>query len=263
MKENTLFEWAFFPKYNEAIRFLAEEMAEDEQWDFSYYNENNKKYSILKSYLEHTFKKIKEEKKIKTAKQNKYAAFNTGLFTKYFEEIYAFFEKYKNPRPGFSTPFCFKAFLKESNGELLRHFSSDLPERADYFQNPSRLIFNPKLNIIIDRDHIIEDNIHRFPSYLQNAHRDAVRRVLDGATQEAQNRAKANYKIAVPQYYNGKIQLLLPLYLTEGAQQPDLALAIQPLEDDKAYIAKTCLTLRMAYNNARLIVKPHSDWLRP
>lgn len=71
-----------------------------------------------------------------------------------------------------------------------------------------------------------------------------------------------NYKIAVPQYYDGKIQLLLPLCLTSGSPNPDLALVVHRL-NDKTYTARTCLTLKMAYNNARLIVKPQSNWLKP
>jgi len=38
-----------------------------------------------------------------------------------------------------------------------------------------------------------------------------------------------NYKIAVPQYYDGKIQLLLPLCLTSGSPNPDLALVVHSL----------------------------------
>ena len=41
-----------------------------------------------------------------------------------------------------------------------------------------------------------------------------------------------------------------------------LALAIHKISAD-TYTARTCLTLKMAYNNARLIVKLQSVWLRP
>ena len=84
----------------------------------------------------------------------------------------------------------------------------------------------------------------------------------EGAIGEIQKRVRTNYKLAVPQYYKGRIQLLLPLRLTPGSPNPDLALAIHKVSPD-AYTARTCLTLKMAYNNARLIVKPQSDWLKP
>lgn len=89
-----------------------------------------------------------------------------------------------------------------------------------------------------------------------------IRRRLDGAIEEVKKRVKTNYKLAVPQFYNNRIQLLLPLNLTAGSPNPDLALAIHKISAD-TYTARTCLTLKMAYNNARLIVKPQSVWLRP
>ena len=88
-----------------------------------------------------------------------------------------------------------------------------------------------------------------------------MRRQLTGAIDEVIRQVKTNYKIAVPQYFNRKTQLLLPLCLTPGSKNPDLALVIYKL-DEFNYCARTCLTLEMAYMNARLIVKPQSDWLK-
>ena len=90
-----------------------------------------------------------------------------------------------------------------------------------------------------------------------------MRRQLHGAIDDVIKKVKTNYKIAIPQYFSGKIQLLLPLCLTSGSPNPDLALVIDKISGQDIYSAKTCLTLKMAYNNARLIVKPQSDWLRP
>ena len=44
-------------------------------------------------------------------------------------------------------------------------------------------------------------------------------------------------------------------------QTPDLALACEKKEDGSCYLGRTCLTMEMAYNNARLIAKPESEWL--
>ena len=38
-------------------------------------------------------------------------------------------------------------------------------------------------------------------------------------------RVSANYKLAIPQYYEGKIQLLLPLCLMSDTK-PDIAIAV-------------------------------------
>ena len=72
----------------------------------------------------------------------------------------------------------------------------------------------------------------------------------------------ANYKMAVPQYYSGKIQLLLPLCLVDP-NKPDLALVVSKNSVGNYYQGHTCLTLEMAYNNARLNAKPESNWLQP
>jgi hypothetical protein len=254
-----LFKFAFIPKYENAIQYLGDNLADKEDWDFS--DSNQKNNSILKNYLEFTFRKLKNEKKIAFTKDNKYSCFNTGLLTENLEDIFAFFEEYKNHRAGLQTPYCFKAFLKKSDSSLLRHFPGYLPDIANYFDKPELLLFNPKFELIPDIDHIINDNIARFPPHLHRADDAELRRQITGAIEDVRKRARTNYKIAVPQYYNGKIQLLLPLSLTSGSPNPDLALVVHKL-NDKMYTARTCLTLKMAYNNARLIVKPQSNWLK-
>jgi hypothetical protein len=255
-----LFEFAYFPDWHNQIKYLAEELAADEEWDFS--DSQTKSYSILKNYLEFTFRRLKSESKITYTTNNKYACFNTGLVTNNYEDIFAFFEEYQNPRRNESVPFCFKAFLKESDREIIKHFSDNLPDVANYFKEPEKLIFNPKCKIIADIDHIIQDNHDRFPAHLQGTGDDNLRRYLHGAIEEIKTRVKTNYKLAVPQFFKGRIQLLLPLRLTPGSPNPDLALVVEK-ENDSTYSARTCLTLKMAYNNARLIVKPGSEWLQP
>ena len=255
-----LFKFALFPNYENAIIFLADNLADQEAWDFS--DSKTKNNSILKNYLEFTFRKLQQEKKIVFTTDNKFACFNTGLVTENLEDIFAFFEEYKNPKVGFTTPFCFKAFLKKSDNNILRHFSNSIPDVANFFDKPDLLIFNPKCDLIPDLDHIIDDNLARFPTHLQSADDAELRRQLVGAIDETKKKVRSNYKVAVPQYYDNKIQLLLPLCLTSGSPNPDLALVTHKL-NDTTYTARTCLTLRMAYNNARLIVKPQSNWLKP
>jgi Domain of unknown function (DUF3825) len=255
-----LFSFAVYPNYNDTIKFLAEDLASNEEWDYS--DSHIKTYPILKNYLEFTFRKLKQEGKVIYTAGNKFACFNTGLVTSNLEDIFAFFEEYRNPRPGSTVPFCFKAFLKESDNNILRHFSGNIPDIANFFEKPELLIFNPKCRLIPDIDHIIQDNLSRFPLHLQRADNGELRRQIVGSIDEIKKKVRTNYKIAVPQYYDGKIQLLLPLCLTAGSPNPDLALVVHKLNED-TYTARTCLTLKMAYNNARLIVKPQSNWLRP
>lgn len=259
--ESELFTFAYFPNYDKAVEFLAENLADQEDWDFS--DAVSKKYSILKNYLEHIFRKVKSESKVAYTNNNSHSCFNTGLVTKHLEPIYAYFEAYRTPKEGGTTPpYCFKAFLKESDIQFLQIFPDNHPDIADFFQKPEDLIFNPRCKLIPQLDHIIEDNLTRFPAHIQALDESEINRRLVGAIEEVKKRVKTNYKLAVPQFYNNRIQLLLPLNLTPGSPNPDLALAIHKISND-TYTARTCLTLKRAYNNARLIVKPQSSWLKP
>lgn len=258
--QSQLFLFAYIPNYHVAIKFLGESLADNEEWDFM--DVHVKKDSILKNYLEFTYRRLRHEDKICYTHDNKFASFNTGLVTTNLEDIFAFFEEYRNPRPGTRTPYCFKAFVKKSDNLFLRHFSKNIPEVANYFEKPELLLFNPKYDLIPDIDHIIGDNRLRFPSHLQGSDDADIRRHLIGAIDEVKKKVRTNYKIAVPQYFSNKIQLLLPLCLTSGSPNPDLALVVHKIEGN-TYTARTCLTLKMAYNNARLIVKPLSTWLTP
>ena len=255
----SLYKFAFFPKFDESIEFLANNLCDSEQWDFS--SSQNKTYSILKNYIFHTYNRVVAEGKLVFTSDNKYSAFNTGLVTRNYEDIIALFEQYKNPKSG-KSPYYFKAFVKRSESRVITHFSDNLPVTANYFEKPEDLIFNPKCELIADIDHIIEDNLNRFPTHLQSATADELQRALFGSIDEVKKKVKTNYKIAIPQFYKNKIQLLLPLCLTPGSPNPDLALVTHKV-NNTAYTARTCLTLNMAYNNARLIVKPQSNWLKP
>jgi len=256
----SLYQFAYFPTFDDSIEFLANNLCDSEQWDFTSSQSNT--HSILKNYIFHTYNKIKSENKLVFTSDNKFAAFNTGLVTRNYEDIIAFFEEYKNPRSSNNSPYYFKAFLKRSESRIITHFSGNLPLAANYFDKPEDLIFNPKCELIADIDHIIEDNLDRFPAHLQSATPDELQRALFGSIDEVKKKVKTNYKIAIPQYYKNRIQLLLPLCLTPGSPNPDLALVTHKV-NSTTYTARTCLTLNMAYNNARLIVKPQSDWLKP
>lgn len=82
----------------------------------------------------------------------------------------------------------------------------------------------------------------------------------------ALSRVSWNYKTAIPVYFitDKKMQLLLPLAL-EDKNRIDVALVCdhvyRPEDGVNNYQGKTILTLEMAYNNARLITRPDSDWL--
>jgi len=54
------------------------------------------------------------------------------------------------------------------------------------------------------------DNIERFPDSLTTMDTYQLSNLLQGTINDAKKRVKRNYKAAIPQYSNGKLQLLLP-----------------------------------------------------
>lgn len=221
-------------KYTEQLS----QIASSENWSNNTYPNNG----VLRNYIVKTYDKLTSEKKIIIG-QN-YALFNTGLFTKYYEPIYAY---QKGTEISFLTAY-----------ELSGLGISDRPERANYFEKPELLLFDWHHPIDIHYEHILDDeeNKARLPKEFLNS--SSMINTLNGAINTMKKRVSANYKLAIPQYYKGNIQLLLPLCLL-SYNKPDVAIAVT--KKDTCYQGHTCLTLDMAYNNARLIAKPESNWL--
>lgn len=235
--------------YNGKIQELAD--MSPEQWTF-----NNKTINgILKNYLQFTLNKLLEEDKV--IETDRYAVFNTGLFTQFYEPIYFYLEP---NTAGGDQKWYLKQIATEYN--LGYYGVTNIPDRANYFQNPELLIFDAKCKINVHFEHILKDpdNVARMPEEIKNS--SNIQSALIGAIDIMKKKVTANYKIAVPQYFDGKIQLLLPLYLLERPE-PDLALVVTKNASGNSYQGHTCLTLEMAYNNARLIAKPDSNWLIP
>lgn len=183
--------------------------------------------------------------------------FNTGLYTVYYEPIFTYFTKNKIPDrqiwylDGFYTSY-----------QLSMMGIVNWPKRANYFNDPSSLVFDTNCDIFPQYPHIFGDpvNFLRIPE----AERESPNKTMlfDGAVKRAKHMIDANYKTAVPQYYKGRIQLLIPICLVSESI-PDLALVVSKNEAGNQYLGHTCLTLDMAYNNARLIARPDSAWLKP
>ncbi len=107
----------------------------------------------------------------------------------------------------------------------------------------------------------IGEQIHSF-GFIENSGNNefAIRSALDGAISAAKRRVRRNYKTAIPQFHRGRLQLLLPLCLIRP-DRADLALVVA--RENRVYRASTVLTLDMAYNNARLVARPDTEWLDP
>lgn len=245
-----LYNYMYWGDYNKRMEELA--VLTKEKWSFDERNDN----SILKNYMKYTYWKLESENKVIRTKY--YTLFNTGLFTPLYEPIYVYGVK---AAFGSITEWEFSNYYTEY--ELGNLGIIELPDRANYFEDPSLLIFNTNCKINIQYKHILEDeeNKNRLYSILGDDNINIVS-LLRGEIEIVKKKVAANYKIAVPQYFSGNIQLLLPLCLLDGVN-PDLALVVSKSASGDVYQGHTCLTLEMAYNNARLIAKPETNWLLP
>ena len=222
-------------KYTDQLSKIVDK----EKWSNNTYSNNG----ILANYIVKTYDKLISEKKIVIG-QN-YALFNTGLFNKFFDHIYAYQS---------GTDISFLTGYELSNIGI-----SDRPEKANYFEHPELLLFDWHYPIDVHYKHILDDekNRERLPKeFLESENKINI---INGALDTMKKKVSANYKLAIPQYYDGKIQLLLPLCLMSD-DIPDVALTVT--KKNNCYQGHTCLTLDMAYNNARLIAKPESSWLK-
>lgn len=248
------YEFGFMPKFDENIEYLKG-MAEPEDWEYQNTSVNYS-HPILRNYIKYTYQRIAEEKKISVTADEEFCCWNTGLITNSQEPIFILFEKNKltNSKPYWH----FWKFCRKGEWELNK-FSS-IPDMAHYFDDPSVLVYDSRKELRVNAEHIIADNLTRFPSSLQQMNAFGLQNLVKGAVDSAVERARRNYKTAIPQYYQGNIQLLLPISLLDP-QKADLALVVERFTD--FYRGSTCLTLDMAYNNARQLARPDRDWLQP
>lgn len=250
--------FAFLPAFEEAIDDLASNLAHKENWDYRH-TKSTRPYPVLRNYVYHTFARLEAEGKImETAgeKGRHVACINTGLATERQEAIFALFVQ--NLKPALGTPeWVFDGFNKESDRALT--YFAHRPDLPDYFSEPGELLYDMRVELVVDLDHIIGDNRDRFPSEIQN-NEYAIRSALDGAISAAKRRVRRNYKTAIPHFHRGRLQLLLPLCLVHP-ERADLALVVA--RENQVYRASTVLTLDMAYNNARLVARPDTEWLDP
>ena len=188
-----LFDYGWFKDFHGCIEELKS-MAMKEDWD---YKKNPiGKNPILENYIRHTFVKVYEEGKV--LEQHGYAIFNTGLVTDYQEEIYGLFQK--NRRPG-TIQWFFIGWRKASDRELMKF--SCLLDNANYFENSSDLIYDTRLELRPNVNHIIDNNIARFPTALQTMDKYQLGILLEGTIKDAIRRIRRNYKTAVGPWRRG------------------------------------------------------------
>ena len=120
------------------------------------------------------------------------------------------------------------------------------------------MYFDPNREIRINVEHILGDqeNVARLPEAIRTAWNLPL--LLQTAVEMSRRKAQTDLNVVAVQMFHSQVQYLLPIYMTR-MDQPDLAMALSMM--DGYYLGHTCLTLEMAYVNARLLARPSAGWL--
>lgn len=259
-----LFASAYVPYWYLQLDELAK-LALPEPWRFKNtgHATKNADTPILERYIHSIYKKQvidynNEKNPEQAAKffhvENEHACFHTGLYTRRYKPIYACFDR--NKKRNSTLYWHFKGFFDEMAPWL--RYISPLPKKPSYYMTQYGVNYNPEWSIRVNVDHILgdEENLSRIPAEIREAQNLPL--LLETAVELARRKAVVEPSIVVPQGYQGRVQYLLPICLTD-MEQPDLAMTLTIM--DGYYLGNTCLTLEMAYLNARLLSRPVAHWL--
>ena len=149
---SNLYDFAFCPEpcYDRLVY-----LADPEDWGL-----NNR---ILKNYLSFSFSRAvflterdaeqKSPSNLPLVFDDGRCLFNTGLYTRRYENIYGLFEP--NTKPDARQHWFLKGFFKESDPALVAF--EYLPCRVHFAEDPSELVFDYRLPIRSNIDHILGD----------------------------------------------------------------------------------------------------------
>lgn len=175
---SNVYDFAFCPEpcYDRLV-----DLADPEDWGPS--------NRILKNYLSFSFSRavfLTERDVDQTAPSNlplvfddDRCLFNTGLYTRRYETIYGLFEP--NTKPDARQRWFLKGFFKESDPMLVSF--EYLPCRVRFAEDPSELVFDYRLPIRSNIDHILgdEENLTRIPASLMGEGNSLLlRRAFEG-----------------------------------------------------------------------------------
>lgn len=259
-----LFNFAYVPDWYGQLEELKD-MALPESWQFkkNVYDTKNTDTPILERYIHIVFRKqsidynTAENQEMASTYfhiENECACFHTGLYTKQYKGIYAYFSR--NKKQESMREWYLQGFCDELSPKL--KYIEPLPKKPNYQMFRLGVNFNPEWSIRVNVEHILGDaeNLERIPLKIRKAKNLPL--LLETGVELARRKAIIEPGIIVPQGYQGKIQFLMPIYLT-NMKKPDLAMTLSVM--DGYYVGNTCLTLEMAYLNARTFSKPVAPWL--
>lgn len=259
-----LFDFAYIPDWYEQLEMLKE-TALPEPWSFkkTKYLYKNQATPILERYIQHVFRRqacnynLAKEKRLAGNYlfiNEEFACFHTGLYNRRYKAIYGVFSQNRKPESTF--PWFFQGFVDEMSPFMLQ--AEPLPQKPTYDMAQCGAQYNQGWNIRVNVEHILsdEENLERIPPKIRRVKNLPL--LLETAVEYARRKADVDYSIVVPQLYKNRLQFLLPICLS-NMERADMAMALSTM--DGYYLGHTCLTLEMAYLNARMVGKPAAPWL--
>lgn len=241
--------------WENAFARLADK-ARTEPW-ITGYRKNGREYPVLAAYLNHTFLRLQEQDKIRYNAEDNRACLNTGLQTPNGLDIYATFYRnlaaHEYDQPDWTLFGFFDAY-----SDRVREFDP-LPQMATYIDNPLDLVLDFRLPLEADYRQIVHDFEERLPNVLWG-NPMLAQSALEGAATRAMDRARRQYNLAVPAWFNNRVQLLLPLSLL-NLQQTDLALLVERDDEAERYVVRSISSLDVAYVHARILAPIGHQWL--
>ncbi len=258
-----LFDFAYIPTWYEQLHDLSE-MAIPEPWSFKRpaFQSVNDETPILERYIHQVFSKLAidynnappEELNRIMYIRNEFCCFHTGLFTESYQPIYMCFDR--NKKQDTLKPWYFKGFVTQDSPRL--RYIHPLPLKPSFPTDSATAFYQPDWDIRVHTNHILKDDENRMRLPAQIRDNWNLPLLLETAVEMARRKAMLDWSIVVPQVFQGRIQYLLPIYMT-NPDKPDLAMTLSLMEG--YYIGHTCLTLQMAYQNARMLYRPTVKWL--
>lgn len=259
-----LFEFAYVPDWYGHLAEL-ERLALPESWKFRKPSRETKNADtpILERYIHTIFRKqvidFNSESDPRKADsifhlENECVCFHTGLYTPQYKGIYGYFER--NNFSDSLRDWYFRGFCDELSPKL--RYIEPLPQKPVYHMAQSGINFNPEWPIRVNVNHILgdEENLERIPAKIRKVKNLPL--LFETAVELGRRKSVIEPGLVVPQGYQGRVQYLLPVYLT-NMQKPDLAMTLTVM--DGYYLGNTCLTLEMAYLNARVVASQSGSYL--
>ena len=152
--------------------------------------------------------------------ENECVCFHTGLYTPQYKGIYGYFER--NNFSDSLRDWYFRGFCDELSPKL--RYIEPLPQKPVYHMAQSGINFNPEWPIRVNVNHILgdEENLERIPAKIRKVKNLPL--LFETAVELGRRKSVIEPGLVVPQGYQGRVQYLLPVYLT-NMQKPDLAIS--------------------------------------